>query len=149
MGHKLAVKKQPLKRLPLCVLVRQAEKHESRDQFTVTNEHAHIVWHALNHAVFGGVLRFPEKIIVQNRKKWEFWGECEGWQRTHRYGPHYTKVIRIRRTLPSAKKFIEIMAHEMVHQYEWERQGIMTHGKHFFAWKDKLAKKGISLNICV
>ena len=149
MSRRLPAKKQPLKRLPLCVLVRQAEKHESQQQFIATNEHAHMVWHALNHAVFGGVLEFPDKIVVQNRKKWDFWGECEGWQRVHRRGEHYTKVIRIRKTLPSAKKFIEIMAHEMVHQYEWERQGIMTHGKNFFAWKDKLAEKGIPLSICV
>jgi predicted SprT family Zn-dependent metalloprotease len=95
--------------------------------------------------VFNGVLEFPEKIIIQDRKKWDFWGECEGWQRGHRYGPHYTKAIRLQKTYLDPKRFIDVMAHEMVHQYEWERQGVMTHGKTFWAWKEKLAEKGIPL----
>ncbi len=146
MSQKSPARKLPLKRLPLSVLVRQAE-NQGREQFVATKEHAQMVWHALNHAVFGGVLQYPEKMIIQDRPTWDFWGECEGWQRGSRWGQHYTRAIRLQKIHPSPKRFIDVMAHEMVHQYEWERQGTMTHGKTFWAWKDKLAEKGIPLTV--
>jgi hypothetical protein len=145
MSRRSPGRRQSAKRLPLSVLVRKAEQFDKTNQFVANHEHARIVWEALNHAVFNGVLEFPEKIIIQDRKKWDFWGECEGWQRGHRYGPHYTKAIRLQKTYLDPKRFIDVMAHEMVHQYEWERQGVMTHGKTFWAWKEKLAEKGIPL----
>jgi hypothetical protein len=50
---------------------------------------------------------------------------------------------------------ITVLAHEMVHQYQWdiysvkrERQGltnIMSHGPSFFEWKDRLAEFAIDL----
>lgn len=151
MGCRRAVDRQPLKRLPLCVLLQQASVSTqalkaSKKEFVATHDYAQQMWSALNHAVFGGVLK-PTKFIIQERKKWTFWGECEGWQESNRWGAHYTKCIRLRRRWPHPKKFIAAMAHEMVHQYEWERQGVMTHGKTFFAWKEKLAEKGITLSI--
>lgn len=148
MSRKSPARKQPVRRLSLSVLMRNAERFDRTEKFVATQEHAEIVWQALNHAVFGGVLQKPEKIIIQNRQKWDFWGECEGWQRGSRWGEHYTKSIRLQKIYSDPKKFIDVMAHEMVHQYEWEKLGVMTHGKKtFFVWKDKLAEKGIPLSI--
>lgn len=144
---KSKIQKETLKRLPLSVLLRRAESYDQKFEFEATKEHAELVWQALNHAVFGGVLTRPEKSIIQNRVNWDFWGECEGLQRGHRYGPHYTKTIRLQKKYPNPKKFIDTMAHEMCHQYEWEILGVMTHGKTFFAWKQKLAEKGIPLKV--
>jgi len=88
----------------------------------------------------------PEKLMVQDRSDWDFWGECEGKQQGHRNGPYYTKAIRLQRKHSTPKKFIDTMAHEMCHQYEWEIiGGEMSHGKTFYMWKDKLAEKGIPL----
>lgn len=147
MSHKSQALKTSLKRLPLSVLVRKAESVGKNSEFVATQEHAMMVWTALNHAVFGGVLVRPERFIIQHRPTWDFWGECEGLQRGHRNGPHYTKTIRLQKRYQNPKKFIDVLAHEMVHQYEWERQGVMTHGKTFFAWKEKLAEKGIPLTV--
>lgn len=147
MSIKSKATRESVKRLPLSVLVKRAESVGKNSEFRATKEHAEVVWTALNHAVFGGVLVPPEKFIIQDRPTWDFWGECEGWQRGSRWGQHYTKCIRIQQVHPNPKRFIDVMAHEMVHQYEWERQGVMTHGKTFFAWREKLAEKGIPLTI--
>lgn len=148
MGVRSKATKESVKRLPLSVLVKRAERSGANTEFKATHDDAVIVWTALNHAVFGGILVMPEKFIVQDRKNWDFWGECEGWQRGSRWGEHYTKCIRIQKVQPNAKRFIDVMAHEMVHQYEWEQQGVMTHGqKTFFVWRDKLAEKGIPLTV--
>ena len=146
MSRRSPGRRQSAKRLPLSVLVRKAEQFDKTNQFVANHEHARIIWEALNHAVFNGVLEFPEKIIIQDRKKWDFWGECEGWQRGHRYGPHYTKAIRLQKTYLDPKRFIDVMAHEMVHQYEWDiLNKSMTHRQSFFMWREQLDKFNIDL----
>lgn len=146
MSVKSKVKRRKVKRLPLSVLVKRAERQGKKSKYQATLHDARTVWSALNHAVFGGVLNLPEKFIVQNRSTWDFWGECEGWIRGSRWGQPYTKAIRLQRIYRNPKTFIDVMAHEMVHQYEWERQGVMSHGRTFFAWKEKLEEKGIPLD---
>lgn len=138
--------KRPVKRIQIAKLVKSADAVGTRAPFIATREVAEIVWHALNRAVFHGKLTFPDNISIrESKEKW--WGVCVGMQRGNRAGPYYTKVIRLQRYWPNPKKFITTMAHEMVHQYEWEMLHDMTHGKTFFAWSEKLKEKGICLSI--
>jgi hypothetical protein len=94
--------------------------------------------------VFSSTLTRP-RIIIRNYDKRGIWGECEGYRRGSRWGDHYTRAIRIERHWPNMKKLIAVMAHEMVHQYEWDWQGTMTHGTNFWAWQPRLTSKGIRL----
>lgn len=122
--------------------------HQGRNTpIVVQKEMVQNIYTAVNNAVFNGVLEMP-KIVVRDYTKKNFWGECEGWQRGSRWGEHYTVVIRIEKQFPNLKKLIAAVAHEMVHQYEWEYHGVMTHGTTtFFAWEEKLRSKGIRLSI--
>lgn len=128
-------------------LVNVAAKQSRNTPLVVQKEMVENIYTAVNNAVFNGVLTMP-KIVVRDYTKKNFWGECEGWQRGSRWGEHYTVVIRIEKHFPNLKKLIATVAHEMVHQYEWEFHGVMTHGTTtFFAWEEKLRSKGIRLSI--
>lgn len=128
-------------------LVNVAATQSRNTPLVVQKEMVENIYTAVNNAVFNGVLTMP-KIVVRDYTKKNFWGECEGWQRGSRWGEHYTVVIRIEKHFPNLKKLIATVAHEMVHQYEWEFHGVMTHGTTtFFAWEEKLRSKGIRLSI--
>lgn len=43
--------------------------------------------------------------------------------------------------------FIAVLAHEMVHQWEQQTYGRMTHGKNFFSWKEKFKSLGLPLEV--
>ncbi len=134
-------------KLQLNSLVKHANKL-GKNPVRVTQEMAEEVYDAINRAVFRGTLPRP-KITVGDYSKKGFWGECEGYQRGSRWGEHYTKTIRIEKHMP-LKTLVRVMAHEMVHQWEWENYGVMTHGeKTFFIWKEDLLAKGIRLSIVV
>lgn len=147
MSKKQPAKKSPGRRISLRRLVDQAVDLGYRKPFVATKQDVEMIWDALNRAIFRGVLVKPEKFIMVYDEDWPYWGECEGLQRGHRYGPHYTKAIRLHKYWPNAKKFINTLAHEMVHQYEWEQQGTMSHGKTFFAWEERLREYGIPLGV--
>ena len=45
------------------------------------------------------------------------------------------------------RQFIEVLAHEMVHQYQVEVQNRIDHGKTFWAWREKFSKYNIRLRL--
>ena len=134
-------------RVQIAKLIRNAELEGTRAPFRADVKTAIIIWHSLNRAIFYSRLTQPDHISIRDFRKTDWWGECEGKRRKRRYGEYYTKVIRLQRYWPNPKKFITAIAHEMVHQYEWEILHDMSHGKTFFAWEGKLNEKGISLSI--
>jgi hypothetical protein len=54
--------------------------------------------------------------------------------------------LQIDSSFPDFKSFIVILAHEMIHAWQWVIKGKMTHGKTFFQWKEKLLEQGIPLH---
>lgn len=141
----LELKQSP--RYQLHQLVGVANNMGIKCPFVATENLAKTVYHSINSSVFSNALIIP-KIIVRDYKHRQIWGECEGLQRGSRWGPYYTKAIRLQKHWPNFKKFISVVAHEMVHQWEWEYHGVMTHGyTTFFAWEEKLRSRGIRLCI--
>ena len=65
------------------------------------------------------------------------------------HGEPYTKCIRINRDWPNLKKLINVMAHEMVHQWEWEKMGTMAHGAAFWSWQERLGNRGLKLYLAM
>lgn len=128
-------------------LVNRANSESRNSPFTADVKMAEIVYDSLNRTIFQNTLVRP-KLIVYNYTKRPIWGECEGYAKGHRYGENYTKIIRLQKYWPNYKKFIAVLAHEMVHQWEWDTKGVMTHGKvTFFVWADTLKEHGIRLSI--
>ena len=104
----------------------------------------------LNKYVFNDRLSCPPIVLGICRG---YYGACEGFADKTRPGT-YCK-IRLSNKWTSVQWMITVLAHEMVHQYQWdvysvkrERQGltnIMSHGPSFFEWKDRLAEFAIDL----
>ena len=129
-------------RIQLHKLVQQAERLGRRSP--VRPHRAQLAWiyDSINRAVFSGALQRPRIRLSSSR---EFWGEIEVGYRGHRQGPRHTLCMRFARQFPSMKTMINTVAHEMVHQWEWERNNNLTHGQAFYAWNDRLANRGLRL----
>ena len=54
-------------------------------------------------------------------------------------------VVKLRPAFRDRQLFITILAHEMIHVYEFTRHQRMTHGPKFFEWKSLFAEHGIVL----
>lgn len=108
------------------------------------------IYRLLNKYVFNDRLSCPPIALGICRG---YYGACEGLADKTRPGT-YCK-IRLSNKWTSIQRMITVLAHEMVHQYQWdvysvrrERQGltnIMSHGPSFFEWKDRLAEFAIDL----
>jgi len=102
-------------------------------------------YNILNECLFEGKLKKPHIIIRPMRDAWAL---CEGdiytgedrWENS----PVCHRII-INDQFPNRKFFLEVLAHEMIHQYQCEIQNRMDHGQTFWAWKNKLAKYNLKL----
>jgi hypothetical protein len=57
-------------------------------------------------------------------------------------------ILEIFHIFPDKKTFLEILAHEMIHLYDYlNNDKNMKHGKSFFIWKEKIKNLGLRLNI--
>lgn len=92
-------------------------------------------WRQLNLAIFQGMLRAPVKVHCRKFHNGD-WGWCS--PKRYKAGSNiYDKdvIIGIRKNLDDWYTFLTVLAHEMVHQYQWVYYGRMSHGKkQFYAW---------------
>jgi len=120
-------------------------------EFRPTLEQGYEVYNLINRYVFGNRL---DSIKLHIKRTRGYWGMCEGQVDTK--NNLYTKEIILTNRFPSLSHFVAVVAHEMVHQYQWdilsndrEDQGlppIMSHGPSFFAWREPLAEYNILLS---
>ncbi len=109
--------------------------------FEITESFALYWWHLLNDVIFDGYLTPPVAFEIKNFR------DCGGWCKPHQWNrlnqPHDRRVkIGLLREYWDRKTFLIVLAHEMVHQWEWEVDADWSdkveHGKGFFAWKNKI-----------
>jgi hypothetical protein len=96
----------------------------------------------------------PEFEVTARCRK--YWGMCYASYEIVKYRKTYCK-IRLMDKWFCKQWLITTLAHEMVHQYQWdidgtkrEREGkerLMSHGPSFYAHRERLAKHGISLKV--
>lgn len=104
----------------------------------------HHIYEMLNYYVFDNDLRKPNLIIAPRRRK--YWGMCEGNIRKYRTGSYCQ--IQLMDKWISIQWMVAIIAHEMVHQYQWDiigperedegRDFLMSHGPSFFMFRQRL-----------
>jgi hypothetical protein len=121
-------------------------------EFKPTLEQGHEVYNLINRYVFDNGLD-PAKLHIKRTRG--YWGLCDGEQNAN--GDYFTKEIILANRFPSLSHFVAVVAHEMVHQFQWdilsnerEDQGlppIMSHGTSCFAWRSPLAEYTIPLSI--
>lgn len=122
--------------------------YQRKKLYHPTREEAAEVYDLLNDYVFGGVLVKPPIIFS---KCHNFWGQCYG-------AIDLSVIIQINHRHLCKQWFIAVLAHEMVHQYQWQidgahrqsenpsKQPLMSHGPTFVKWKKALKEFGIPLS---
>lgn len=100
-----------------------------------------IFWYdTFNYQIFKNEL--PKLDCVDITRTRGYWAEAQ----VQRYDNQDLHVrIKASTHFQSYKEFIEIMAHEMVHVWEFITFGNMGHGERFFSWQSKLKGYGLDL----
>jgi len=121
---------------------RKIKKHvRERGEYTdfdVTPQFVLFWWHKLNSAVFNNKLTTPKNIEIRNFR------DCWGWCKTYKTKPDI--VLGITSNMWDRKTFLTVLVHEMVHQWEHETYGRMSHGQNFHQWRDRI-KRDIGLSL--
>ena len=125
--------------------------HQKRLLFRPSHWQVSHVYTLVNDAVFSNVLRKPELIIKPRCRT--YWGMCMGAASRERTGS-YCKIHLMDKWI-SIQWMVATVAHEMVHQYQWDIEGperesegkesIMSHGPSFFKFRDLLLEHDIPL----
>jgi hypothetical protein len=100
----------------------------------------------INECIFGKKLTRP-KIIIQHLE--DAWGICHGDLDDGKYPPFdpCCNYIALNNSFYNWRYFVEVLAHEMVHQYQIEYHNKLDHGKTFWAWKEKFERYNLHLQI--
>jgi len=108
----------------------------------------------LNRYVFDNALNRPEITTRQHQKAW---GLCEGDLAEDDSKIYYQSKIILHNKWYCPQWMVTILAHEMVHQYQWDVLGperyskgkhwLMSHGPSFFMFKGVLEDYNIALKV--
>ena len=101
--------KKDITRTKLFKMVQSFDEHDAKFRPTIAD--CREVFRNINRNVFNNELKMPSFRLVYTKA---FWGECEGVLNDQ------TKCkMKINKSFLSKRLFINTMAHEMVHQWEW------------------------------
>jgi len=106
--------------------------------FELTPEFALYWWHQLNNAIFDNQLKPPVRFVIRNFR------DCVGWCKPLKRNSNV--VVGLYREMWDRKYFLTILVHEMVHSYEYQEHGYMSHGDNFYKWAPKI-KRTIGLQL--
>lgn len=111
----------------------------------------HHTYELLNYEVFGNELKKPKLVMQGNRR--QYWGMCSG--HIHRTVTGSYCTIDMMDKWFCMQWFVTTLAHEMVHQWQWDVNGpirqengkdwLMSHGPSFFNFRDYLEDHYIPL----
>lgn len=119
--------------------------------FRPSHRFLHHTYELINYRVFSNNLRKPTLELQSNCRK--YWGICYG----HKYRDYTGSFCHIRMMDKwfCMQWFVTTLAHEMVHQYQWDILGperekngkdwLMSHGPSFFEFRENLEYHNISL----
>jgi hypothetical protein len=115
----------------------------------------------INHAVFLGKLRtnFTRVTIARQRGRWAHYTGHTGYDcanlspslQEELDGVGIVSDLSISKKFPNLRGFINVLAHEMVHHYQFECENPgfeptnISHGKSFWSWKNTFRKYGLNL----
>ena len=122
---------------------------QRRKPFRPGIENVKYAYNIINKYVFDNELVRPEIKIGTLRKAW---GWCYGG--TELVNGTYCNIKLMDKWF-TPQWFMNILAHEMAHQYQWDilgpereedgHEAIMSHGPSFFIWKDRFTHYGLHL----
>lgn len=104
-------------------------KRGEETNFAITDGLCRYWWNLLNKAVFDGILSPPVYFEVRPFKIDLGW--CKPLE-------DYNVSVGINEGIWMRKTFLCVLVHEMVHTYEYQIHGKMTHRKTFYEWEPKI-----------
>jgi hypothetical protein len=115
--------------------------YQKRKCYRPTLSEVNETYNLINKYVFNNKLVRPPIELGTCRT---YWGMCHGLYEETRPGTHCK--IKLMDKWFCLQWMVTTLAHEMVHQYEWDiLEKDMTHRQSFFIWRDKLSEFGIDL----
>lgn len=106
-----------------------------------TNLEDTLTWfRILNRDLFNNTLPPVDKIDIRWRRTAHAWYDYD----ESKPGTGSTKLLLSKR-YRSKQFFVEVLAHEMVHHYQYVYNETVGHGLSFMKWRDKFNKKGLNL----
>ena len=93
----------------------------------------------LNEQIFGNKLSPLTEIRVCKLKGYH--GLFLYWNKSEEQDPE----LEMHKVYESKKMFVEILAHEMVHHFQYTHDEPLGHGPSFMAWRDNFKLKGLNL----
>ncbi len=94
-------------------------------------------WGVCNIALFNGKIHPPTEIVTKPLE------DCYGFIEAINHNVRIT----ISSNEGTRELFLTALVHEMVHQWEHETYGRMGHGKRFYAWRSRIKKIGLDLEL--
>ena len=128
--------------------------YQRRKSFRPSDVDVAYAYQTINKYIFEGVLRKPELQQGTIRKAW---GMCH-WMAEEQPSGSWCN-IRLSNKWFCPQWFLNTLAHEMVHQYQWDIyrwehldyhgrpmfEGSGAHGPSFFEWRDRFDQYGLTL----
>lgn len=111
-------------------------------RYRVDVESAWEWFHILNEQIFGNLLEPVDKMFISRHKGYGDVYALYYYDDKTRGEP---AKISFCKTFDSEKKFVEILAHEMVHHFQYSYNEPLGHGPTFMAWRDNFKLKGLNL----
>lgn len=99
-------------------------------------------FHILNKQIFDNLLEPVEKIFISDHVKYGDVYALYYYNMKKRGEPSKISVCR---SFRNEKMFVEILAHEMIHHFQYTYDEPVGHGPTFFAWRENLQLKGLKL----
>ena len=119
-------------------LAKLLESHD-RYEYQTTIEDCQKWFNILNRELFDNSLLPVDEIDVRWRRKAHAYYDYDD-----RKQNGLCKLL-MNKKYKSKQFFVEVLAHEMVHHYQYMNGEIMGHGPSFIKWRDKFNKKGLNL----
>jgi hypothetical protein len=114
----------------------------SKVKYKPTVEVAWEWFHILNEQIFGGMLEPVDKIFLSNHK---MYGDVYALYYYNHKKRNQPSSISVCKTFASEKMFVEILAHEMIHHFQYTYDEPLGHGPTFLAWRENFKLKGLKL----
>jgi hypothetical protein len=123
---------------------------QQRLGFRVSPEDVKYAYKILNRYIFDNQLIRPNIEVGITRG---YWGICHGHMQEQSNGGYSS--LKISDKYYCAQWFLNVLAHEMAHQYQWDviapermEQGmrpLLSHGPTFFIWRERMEHYGLHL----
>ena len=110
-------------------------------EYETTVEDCQRWFNILNRELFNESLPQVDEIDIRWRRGAHAWYDYD--QTNPGSG---TAKLLMNKRYKSKQFFVEVLAHEMVHHYQYINNEEVGHGSSFLKWRDKFNKKGLNLS---